>query len=237
MTRPLVSIIIPTRNSARFLAEALDSVHAQSCKDYEIVLVDGHSTDATLEIASRYEKTHIIPQQSQGLGGAWNEGLRAAQGTLIAFLDSDDLWAPRKLELQAAYLVRHPEVELVATRMHYFLSAGEALPPAFNRPGLLDTDHASYFPGNLLIRKRLFSVVGEFNASLKIASDLDWFARVKNMHISAYIMSERLYYKRIHSGNLSHGDTSRQVWSQELLKVMKESVRQKKNKIHVDVAQ
>lgn len=224
----LVSIVIPTRNSACFLAETLDSVRAQTCPDYEIILVDSHSTDPTLEIAARYEKTRVVPQQSEGLGGAWNEGIHGAQGELVAFLDSDDLWDPRKLELQVAYLESHPEIEFVATRMRYFLTEGEGMPPAFDRPGLLDTDHAVYFPGNLLIRKRMFAVIGNFDASLKMASDMDWFARVKDMKIPAYILPETLFYKRLHAGNLSHGDTSRQVWSSELLKVLKNSVRQKK---------
>lgn len=229
MTRPLVSIIIPTRNSARYLAETLDSVRAQTFTDYEIVIIDAASTDATLEIAGKYEKIRALRQESAGLGGGWNEGIHAAQGELVAFLDSDDLWAPRKLELQAATLGSHPELELVASRTRYFLTEGETLPPAFNRPGLLKTDHAGYFPGSLLIRKSLFDLVGKFNANLAVATDVDWFARIKDMRIPAHTLPDTLLFKRLHPANLSHGALSKQVWAIELLSVLKDAVNRKRN--------
>ncbi len=231
MTRPLISIIIPTRNSARFLAEALDSVRAQTFGDYEIVLIDAASSDATPEIAGRYEKVRLRQQGSTGLGGAWNEGIHAAHAEWIAFLDSDDLWAPHKLEMQAAYLGSHPEVEFVASRMRYFLSEGESLPPAFGRIGLLGMDHAGYFPGSLLIRKRLFDLVGEFSDRLIIASDIDWFARVKDMNIPAHTLPETLFFKRLHPDNLSHGTLSQQVWAKELLRTIKASVQRQKGRV------
>jgi glycosyltransferase involved in cell wall biosynthesis len=140
--RPLVSVIVPTRDSGRFLAETLESVAAQTLANHEVVVVDAGSTDDTLELAARHAKARVISQRSTGLSGGWNEGIAAARGELVAFLDSDDLWHPRKLELQAAYLAGHPDVELVATRMRFFLGPGEVLPPAYLRPGLLDTDFA-----------------------------------------------------------------------------------------------
>lgn len=226
--RPLVSVIIPTRDSGRFLAETLESVAAQTLADQEILVVDGGSTDETLEIAGRHAKARIISQQSTGLSGAWNEGIAAARGELVAFLDSDDLWHPRKLELQAAYLAEHPDVELVATRMRFFLSPDEALPPAFRRPGLLDTDHASLFPGNLLVRKRLFAAVGGFDPALAIASDMDWFARIQDLRVATHVLPETLYFKRLHGGNLSHGAVARQVWTKELTATVRASIRRKR---------
>ena len=226
--RPLVSIVVPTRNSGRFLNETLESVAAQTLADHEILVVDAGSTDDTLQIAGRHANVRVIPQHSTGLSGAWNEGIAAARGELVAFLDSDDIWHPRKLELQAAYLAEHPDVELVATRMRFFLSPGEVMPPAFDRPGLLDTDHASLLPGNILVRTRLFGVVGVFDLSLAIAGDMDWFARIQDQRIATHVLPETLYFKRLHGGNLSHGPVARQVWTKELTATVRASIRRKR---------
>ena len=224
----LISVIIPTRDSGSFLAETLNSVADQSFANYEIIIVDAGSGDDTLSIAGCHSKVRIIVQQSTGLSGAWNEGIAAARGELVAFLDSDDLWAPRKLELQATHLAEHPDIELVATRMRFFLSPGEELPPAYRDPGLLESEHASFFPGNLLVRRRLFDVVGGFDPGLAIAGDMDWFARIQDLQIATHVLPETLYFKRIHCRNLSHGPLARQVWTRELMATVRASIRRKR---------
>ena len=228
MTTPLVSIVIPTRDSGRFLAETLESVAAQTLADHEILVVDAGSTDDTLEIAARHARARVFAQRSVGLSAAWNEGIAAARGELVAFLDSDDLWHPRKLELQAAHLAGNPAVELVATRMRFFLSPGAVLPPAFRRPGLLDTDHASLFPGSLLVRARLFGVVGGFDPALTIAGDMDWFARIQDLKVATHVLPETLYFKRLHPENLSHGTVARRAWTRELTAAFRASIRRKR---------
>ena len=224
----LISVIIPTRDSGSFLAETLKSVADQSIANYEVIIVDAGSSDDTLAVAGRYSKVRIIVQQSSGLSSAWNEGIAAARSELVAFLDSDDLWAPRKLELQAAYLAEHPDIELVATRMRFFLSPGEGLPPAYRDPGLLDTEHSSFFPGNVLVRRRLFDALGGFDPELAIAGDMDWFARIQDLHIATHVLPETLYFKRLHGRNLSHGPLARQVWTRELMTTVRASIRRKR---------
>lgn len=230
MTRPTVSVVIPTRDSGRFLAETLESVAAQTLADHEILIVDAGSADDTREIVRRHAKARIVAQQSAGLSGAWNEGIAAARGDFVAFLDSDDLWHPRKLELQAMYLAEHPAVDLVATRMRFFVSPGEVMPPAFRRPGLLDTDHASFFPGNLLVRRMLFGVVGGFDPGLAIAGDVEWFARIQDLQVATFILPETLYFKRLHAGNLSHGAVAREAWSRELASTLRASILRKRQR-------
>lgn len=226
---PLISVVIPTRDSGRFLAETLDSVAAQTHVDHEILVVDAGSSDDTLEIAGRHAKARVVPQRSTGLSGAWNEGVAAARGELVAFLDSDDLWHPRKLELQAAYLAEHPDVDLVAARMRFFLSPGEVMPAAFRRPGLLDTDHATFFPGNILVRAPLFGAVGGFDPGLAIAGDVDWFARIRDLQVASFILPETLYFKRLHAGNLSHGPVARRLWTGELAATIRASIQRKRS--------
>lgn len=102
--RPLISVVIPAYNAAAHLPAALASVRAQTFRRHEIIVVDDGSTDATPAIVakaqSRDPRVRLIQQRNRGVGAARNTGIRAARGEFIAPLDADDLWAPRKLELQ-----------------------------------------------------------------------------------------------------------------------------------------
>jgi glycosyltransferase involved in cell wall biosynthesis len=118
--RPLVSVIIPFLNPGAFLEEAILSVIAQTYPDWELLLVNDGSTDASAEIARCYvekcsEKIFYLShpgQQNCGVSTSRNLGLRNAKGTYIAFLDADDVWLPNKLERQLELMVAHPEVAM-----------------------------------------------------------------------------------------------------------------------------
>jgi glycosyltransferase involved in cell wall biosynthesis len=98
---PRVSIIVPTYNGDRFLAETVDSVLSQSYDDFEIIAIDDGSSDTTLQALARYgDRIQVITQAHQGVAAARNRGLGLAQGELIIFLDQDDVMLPDKLRLQ-----------------------------------------------------------------------------------------------------------------------------------------
>lgn len=105
----LVSIITPTYNCGRFIAETIESVQTQTYPDWEMLIVDDCSTDNTKEIVEQYQKGdprikyYCLPKNS-GAAEARNEALRRANGRWIAFLDSDDLWRPKKLEHQIKFM-------------------------------------------------------------------------------------------------------------------------------------
>ena len=101
---PRVSVIIPAFNAEAFLARALRSVEAQTYSDYEIILIDDGSTDATAEIARSFESVRYFHQSRQYQPVARNRGLREAEGEIVAFLDADDEWLPEKLERQLAFM-------------------------------------------------------------------------------------------------------------------------------------
>jgi glycosyltransferase involved in cell wall biosynthesis len=116
--RPLVSVVIPTRNRAALLEEAIASVLAQEGAgeffDMEVVVVDDASSDNTAEIVRRYPGVRYIRLATQhGEGGARNEGIRASRGKYVAFLDDDDLMLPQRLRLQVPAMEEHPEVGVV----------------------------------------------------------------------------------------------------------------------------
>jgi glycosyltransferase involved in cell wall biosynthesis len=105
----MISIIIPVYNRAHFIVECLESVFAQTYKDYEVIVVDDGSTDNLTDVLSPYiDRIRYIYKANGGVSSARNEGIRAAKGDYIAWLDSDDQWLPFKLELQMAVFANLP---------------------------------------------------------------------------------------------------------------------------------
>lgn len=119
-----VSVIIPCYNGEKFIGDALASIRQQTYEDWSCLVIDDGSTDQTREVISNYCQKDIriscIFQENRGLPGARNTGLRHAKGAFIQFLDMDDVIEPRKLEFQVAYLVQHPEVDIVYGDATYF---------------------------------------------------------------------------------------------------------------------
>lgn len=129
-TNTLVSIIMPAYNSARYISEAIESILRQTMPDWELWVVDDHSTDNTTEIVRQYterdSRIHMLSTPvNQGSGVARNLGIQAAQGRYIAFLDSDDWWYPHKLELQINWM-RENNYEFTCT---YYEDATSSLEP------------------------------------------------------------------------------------------------------------
>jgi glycosyltransferase involved in cell wall biosynthesis len=130
MTRPLLSVVIPTWNRARLVAEAVESALAQGEGRVEVVVVDDGSTDGTAEeLARRFGRRIVLLRRPRrgGVGAARNAGVARASGELIAFLDSDDLWLPGKLDAELALFGRFPEAEAVVSDSLTFVE-GEPAP-------------------------------------------------------------------------------------------------------------
>src|SRR4051794_17773364 len=101
MEKPLVSVIIPTYNGSAFLGETIDSVLAQTYSKVEVIVVNDGSTDGTASLLAAYgDRIRTSVTANLGTAAARNEGIRLSSGSLIAFLDHDDLWTPDKLEKQ-----------------------------------------------------------------------------------------------------------------------------------------
>lgn len=221
LDRPLVSVIIPVRNAQRFLPQALADVAAQTYDNHEILVVDGRSTDRTVEIAGAFRGVRLLDQPGDGFADAWNIGIGAARGELIAFLDSDDRWVPDKLEAQVELLRSDPGVAYVVTHMRFFLEPGKEPPPGF-RPELLDTDHVANMPSALLVRRSVFDQIGLFPTDYEIANDIEWFARLKDSGLGRAVIPEVMVHKRVHDTNVSY--FAAQNLSSELLRLLRQSV-------------
>ena len=216
---PRVSVIMAIKNSERFLPEALASIAAQTFTDYEIIIVDGHSSDSGPEIARSHPRTCVIQQRGFGFANAWNDGIAEARGSFITFLDSDDLWTPCKLSAQLDVFDRQPATEYVFGRVAFFLDAHVPLPRGF-RPELLSNDYLSHMTGASMVRRETVVRMGPFRANLTIASDIEWFARLRDTAITGMV-DKVLLRKRLHGDNLSH-TTSRQLLKSEIFAVLKQ---------------
>jgi glycosyltransferase involved in cell wall biosynthesis len=124
-----VSVIIPVYNVENYITEAVNSVLAQTYTNFEIIIVDDGSTDRSKEICQQFTdpRIKIIHQQNRGLAGARNTGIRHAQGQYLAFLDSDDLWVPEKLEKHIAHLENSPTVGVSFSRSAFIDQNGKPL--------------------------------------------------------------------------------------------------------------
>jgi len=217
-----ISVIIPAYNREAYLAEAIESALGQTCPPEEIIVVDDGSTDHTAEIARSYGGiVRCTSQENQGAGAARNTGLKAAQGSLIAFLDSDDVWVEQKLDMQADWLHTHPETNMVFCRMKPFLSP--EIDPA-RAPKFDPREIAAVNAGSLMAARETFEKAGPFSTARNIAEFFPWFTRACDAGLTHHILPEMLYLRRVHLTNSVHDPNIRLAY----VRFLKERLDQKR---------
>lgn len=214
---PLVSVVIPSFNSARYLADAVKSVAAQTYSAVECIVIDDGSTDHTSallkELSALYPGLKTSRKTNGGMSSARNMGLRLCTGELVSFLDADDLLLPDKLERQVAFLNAHPEVGfvygdyIVVTEDLQTLALFTAEMPRDLDP--LDAlCYRNWFsPLVPLIRRSITDVVGGFDEELNSAEDWDYWVRCANVAHLAYLSGPVGLYRQ-HDGQV-HRDHAR----------------------------
>lgn len=218
--RPLVSVIVPTRNSERFVEQAVQSVTAQDYRPIELIVVDGRSTDGTAAIVARFDQARWITQPGSGIADAWNAGIDTASGDWLAFLSSDDMWTPDKLSTQVGYMLDHPDLQYTIAKFEYRREPGMDLPKGFNE-NLLGRQLVGRIMETLVARRGAYDVVGRYNVDLPLGEDVDWYARAKDMNIAMAMIDKVLLHKRVHDANAS---TNAARNTPLLLKIMRESI-------------
>ncbi len=180
MTTPLVSVVIPSYNHARYVPEAVESALAQVGCRTEVIVVDDGSTDNTREVLARFgDRIRYIFQENQGHSAARNTGIRAAQGEWIALLDADDYWHPQKTQRQLAALEREPTARVIGS------AHGDEMPEELDEhPALRWLTVRDFLSGTMLtssstlVHRSAFEVAGLFDPSLKGAEDRDMWLRL-----------------------------------------------------------
>ena len=185
-----VSAILPTYNRAATLARALASVFEQARVPDEVLVVDDGSTDDTAAVVRRFEGARLVRlDRNLGAAGARNEGIRRSSGELIAFLDSDDLWLPAKLERQLAHFAAAPTTQLLCTGITVHERSGRAADHIAAGPSstagwsFADFQAYPFCPTTWLIRRDVIEQAGLFDASLRNCEDLDFLARIAGRRI------------------------------------------------------
>ena len=148
----LVSVVIPAFNGERFIGPTIESALAQTYSSVEIIVVDDGSTDATQEAVRRFgDRVRYLRQSNQGGAAARNQGISAARGDWVAFLDQDDLWLPQKLERQAAVFLAEPSTVVCFTRWSRRDDQGNPMMhgSTAERDGLLDSVSRQARPARL----------------------------------------------------------------------------------------
>jgi glycosyltransferase involved in cell wall biosynthesis len=204
-----ISVVIPTYNYGRLVPEAVASVLGQTYPPAEVIVVDDGSTDDTPErLAPFLDRIRYIRQVNQGPSAARNTGIRAARGDWLAFLDSDDLWHPRKLEIQVRYLTEHPDVALLSTATTEDLAAGwAAVDPEGSLPATAVTLEGLLFasrftPSTALVRRDCFERVGLFDPALGAAEDTEMWLRIASAFPVVRLELPLCWY-RVHGASLS----------------------------------
>jgi len=206
----LVSVVIPCYNHAHFLAEAIDSVMAQTWRDFEIIVVDDGSTDNTFQVASQYGSVRYVHQQNQGLSASRNTGLRHSKGDYLVFLDADDRLLPSALETGLHYLKTYQKCAFVAGRCQFV--ARDGTPLSDSSPASADANKAAYpallrdtfiwNPASVMYRRRVFESLSPFNVSLNAAEDWDLYLRIAREH-PIYSYDSVIVEYRQHAANMS----------------------------------
>ncbi len=221
---PLVSVIIPVHNGAKFLPSAIRAVLDQTYRPFEIIVVDDGSEDGSGDVLRSFPEVLYHRQAKRGGAAARNIGVKLAHGQFIAFLDADDLWTPHKLSLQVAFHMKDPSVGYSLTGEKLFLESN-IQQPRWLRTEILMNPHPSYVPSALMVKKDVFDRVGCFDTRYEIVSDADWLLRAKDAGIASGILSEVLLLKRVHGDNLTH---RQEAMRSELMKSFKASVDRRK---------
>jgi glycosyltransferase involved in cell wall biosynthesis len=170
---PNVSTIVAVYNGERTISQALESALAQKCPSHEIVVVNDGSTDATTAILTKYcGRIRIVDQPNQGAGAARNAGVAKAKGRYIAFLDSDDLWLPGKLNAMIGELERSPAASLAFSEYSTFGNAGveyggSSLGHAPSMRELMEQSLPPILTSTWVLRKETFERSGGFREAFR----------------------------------------------------------------------
>jgi len=222
---PLVSVIIPVYNGEGYLAEALVSAVRQDYGPKEIIVVDDGSTDGSREVARSFGPClNLASQENCGTGAARNRGVELAKGSLLTFLDQDDVWSEEKLSRQVEALVNDQEVQVVFSHVEQFCSPD--MPSDFqNRLSFDSSPVPGFLPSSMMIRREAFERVGPFETEWQIGEWANWYGRYQQVGLKTRILPETLVRRRLHKGN--KGIQLREFRS-EYLEIVRAAVQRRK---------
>jgi glycosyltransferase involved in cell wall biosynthesis len=216
MIQPLFSVLIPAHNHADYLAEAIQSVLAQTYTNFEMIIVDDASSDNTADVISQFNDPrikYIVHGKNRGLSAARNTGIRASSGKFIAFLDADDFFHPEKIQSHLDFIEQHPEIAVTYNARFELNHSSRTIrelwwPP--HRVTLLDLVLGYPFaPSDIVVKKEWLIRVGLYDESIVFfGEDLSMNCRLALAGCQFSCVGKALNYRRYHSGRNIKGVAS-----------------------------
>lgn len=236
MSEPVISVVMPVYNGGAFLQPAIDSILSQTFPDFELIVIDDGSTDATPDVLARAvsadKRVRVLSDGRRGLVGALNAGLAAARAPLVARMDADDISRPDRFALQVAFLRDNPDVGVVGGQMASIdgeglpLGAGTTFPTASDAIVVaLLSGHSVVAHPTVMGRRDVLTGVGGYRPAYQSAEDLDLWLRVSERTALAVVDRVVLDYRR-HGGQVSRATALRQRFSTLLAVTMAEHRRE-----------
>lgn len=207
MPVPTVSVVIPTYNRAHVLPRALDSVLAQTYRDFEVLVVDDGSTDETADVLAHYgdrdeRVRYLVQPQNTGVSAARNRGIREARGSLVAFLDSDDAWFPEKLERQVGrFRQSSDDVGLVYCGVETVYDKeiddeGWVFQPGHRGDVFEDLllENVIHTGSGVVIRRSVTDAAGFFDEGIPASEDYEYWIRIAQHYAFDFVAEPLLRY-------------------------------------------
>ncbi len=234
---PVVSVIIPTFNRGWVLKEAIDSVLLQEFKDFELIVVDDGSTDNTEYILDSFkEKIIVLRQGNRGVSSARNAGIAKASGEFIAFLDSDDLWLPKKLSVQVDFFRANPDALICQTEETWVRKGVKVNPKKRHKKpsGMIFEPSLALClvsPSAVMMKRIFFDDIGLFDEKLPACEDYDLWLRTSCKHPVFLIDTPMIVKRGGHEDQLSKQPGLDKFRIQSLVKLLESNTLSVEQKI------
>lgn len=193
---PRVSVIMAVWNSERYLADSIESILNQTFEDFEYIIIDDGSFDASRDIIARYavndQRIKPLYYEHQGLTRSLNRGIREARGAYIARMDADDISLPERLEKEHAYLMQHPDIAVVSCFAYVIDDCGRTVGTHCPPLSTEDIRKRSFFSGQIchpsvMFRADVVRMLGGYNEAFRYAQDYELWLRLMQKHAVATI--------------------------------------------------
>jgi glycosyltransferase involved in cell wall biosynthesis len=227
MGEPLISVLFPVYNGEKYLAQAVDSILAQTLADFELIIIDDGSTDGSLARLKLYERdprVRLISRPNTGITGALNEMIGLSRGRYLARMDSDDAAAPERFAKQVEYLNAHPECVIVGSRVMIMDPYGSPVSPTGQKLTHEEIDAELLTSGggwamvhpSVMMRKEAVARVGGYRSQWRHCEDHDLYLRLAEVGKVANLPEPLLWYRR-HYGSINFNKASEQAAQKEAL--------------------
>jgi len=237
---PKISIVTPSYNQGQFLERTILSVLNQNYPNLEYIIIDGGSTDESVDIIKKYEKylTYWVSEKDKGQSDAINKGFRKATGNILGYLNSDDTYTPDTFSKIANTFNKNPQIDLIYGDIHFIDGKDNKI----NDLKLTKLNFKNFIFENICLaqqatfwKKEIYDKVGGFNPNYYYSMDFDFFIRVSKighlMHLPEYLANFRLHQK---SKTVTSKINTEKIntWQIENKKIKKQFFPKKINKIY-----